>query len=329
MQAMALSLDDLVVNSVPGEPLKMTIPLKLLADEDLARIKVSLAAESEYTRQGLQQPPALHGLRVVLLANGKHAGRIKLYGEQPWQGNDMSLLLHVQWPGGEMIQRYSIVQADKKSSTPQYIEVAQDESLADIALRLSKHGSRSYLHMMVALFRANPEAFYRDNLNHLKVGARLRVPADEELYQLSDAEVNATLQEHEKRLKAERQQDVTEQRNRELVQELEQVTRNSAELEQRNRQLKERLAKLEQQVSEMSRQVLEYAARPESKPTAIKPPESAPPEAVEVEGVPDSVPGKRDDEGLSAWHMLLLLLLALLSVMWLRHYALRRRGEEQ
>ncbi len=317
MQAAALTLGDLVVNSVPGEPLKATIPLSLLPDEALARIRVGLAAAEEYERQQLHQPAALKGLRAVLLARGENAGRIQLYGESPWQGEEVILLLQMTWPEGELLQRYRIAPADETAATPLYVEVAPDESLADIAIRLSRQSNRSYMHMMVALYRANPNAFYRDNLNHLKGGARLRVPSDEELYQLSDAEVNATLREHEQRFKAERQQSAeTETRNRTLQDELEKVTQKSVDLEQRNRELKARLARLEEQVNSMSQQILDYAAQPES--TAAQTPAEA-----------DAVEESPAAEGLSAWQMMLLLLAALASVVILRRFAPRRgRGAQ-
>lgn len=319
MRAAALSLGDLVVQSVPGEPLKATIPLTLLPEEALARIKVSVAPVEEYQRQQLERPASLEGVRASLLARGENAGRIQLYGEQPWQGEEAILLLQLNWPGGELSQRYRIAPADETAATPLYVEVAQNESLADIAIRLSKHSNRSYMHMMVALYRANPDAFYRDNLNTLKAGARLRVPSDEELYQLSDAEVNATLRDHEQRFKAEKQQStVAEERNRELESELQRVTQKSADLEQRNRELKERLARLEQQVNSMSEQVLAYAAQPES--PAVETPPVAPPPVTRVEE--KSVA----DDGLSAWQMLLLLLVVLAGVVLLRRFAPRRGG---
>lgn len=314
MQAAALSLGDLVVQSVPGEPLKAVIPLTLLPDEALARIKVSVAPAEEYQRQQLERPASLEGMRASLLAKGENTGRIQLYGEQPWQGDEAILLLQLSWPGGEMSQRYRIAPADETAATPLYVEVAQDESLADIAIRLSKHSNRSYLHMMVALFRANPDAFYRENLNHLKGGARLRVPSDEELYQLSDVEVNSTLRDHEQRFKAEKQQSaLAEERDQELKSELQRVTQKSADLEQRNRELKERLAKLEQQVNSMTDQVLAYAAQPEN------PPPSALPE-------PATEEKSAAEDGLSAWQMLLLLLLVLGGVVLLRRFAPRRGG---
>lgn len=314
MQAMALTLGDLVVHSVPGEPLKAIIPITLLPDEAFARIKVGLAPAEEYQRQKLERPASLEGVRAVLLAKGENAGRIQLYGEQPWQGEEAILLLQLEWPGGELNQRYRIVPVDEKAATPLYVEVAQDESLADIAIRLSKHSNRSYFYMMVALFRANPDAFYRGNLNYLKAGARLRVPSDEELYQLSEAEVTTTLREHEQRMKGERQQSAeVEQHNRELKEELARVKERSAGLEQNNKALKKRLARLEEQVNQMSQQVLEYAAQPGNKEVVAP---------VEVESAEKSP----TDEGLSAWQMLLLLLLALVSVVVLRHFAPRRNG---
>ncbi|MCU0975253.1 MAG: hypothetical protein MUC71_02945 [Steroidobacteraceae bacterium] len=66
-------------------------------------------------------------------------------------------------------------------------EVRSGDTLSGIAARLGDGGQASTNRMMIALFRANPEAF-AGNINVLKAGATLRVPGPEELQSVSAAE---------------------------------------------------------------------------------------------------------------------------------------------
>jgi FimV-like protein len=55
------------------------------------------------------------------------------------------------------------------------------DTLWDLAARYSKAKMISHQHMMLALFRANPEAFSDADRNRLKTGVILRIPAREEI----------------------------------------------------------------------------------------------------------------------------------------------------
>ncbi|MCW8827927.1 MAG: hypothetical protein OQK94_02600 [Gammaproteobacteria bacterium] len=307
----ALTLGDLVLRSAPGEPLQANIAVRLEPEESLGVLRVDVASPERYALQQLERPGLLQGLQIALLAKGEGHGQIQLFGEQPWRGEEAIVLLHIRWPQGEMERRFRIASqsSGETDSTPLYVEVAENESLDSIAVRLSKESNRSYMHMMVALYRANPSAFYRDNINNLKSGVRLRVPSEEELYQLSDAEVFSTVREHEARRTATRravQREQSEQRV--LEQQLRQLAQENSEIEQRNRQLKERLARLEQQMSSMSRKVLDYQApdQPKSAPT-----QSVPPSIVEGAKA-------RGGEGLSVGWLLLLMavVVAVVAAIW-------------
>jgi pilus assembly protein FimV len=72
----------------------------------------------------------------------------------------------------------------------QYGPVAPGQTLFNIANNLRPDGT-SVNQMMVALLRANPEAFSGDNVNQLKRGSVLRVPRQDEVSQLSEAEASA------------------------------------------------------------------------------------------------------------------------------------------
>lgn len=69
-----------------------------------------------------------------------------------------------------------------------YGPVAPTEALWSIANRLRPEGAVTVQQMMMALLRANPDAFFHDNVNWLKRGRTLRLPAAGELRALSARE---------------------------------------------------------------------------------------------------------------------------------------------
>ena len=70
----------------------------------------------------------------------------------------------------------------------QYGPVAPTEALWSIANRLRPEGAVTVQQMMMALLRANPDAFFHDNVNWLKRGHTLRLPAASDLRALSARE---------------------------------------------------------------------------------------------------------------------------------------------
>ena len=70
-------------------------------------------------------------------------------------------------------------------SPSQYGPVSPGQNLWHIANSVRPDASVSVNQMMVALLRANPEAFDQDNINRLKQGSVLRVPGQEEATRLS------------------------------------------------------------------------------------------------------------------------------------------------
>lgn len=71
--------------------------------------------------------------------------------------------------------------------------VARGETLAHIAGGV--HGEASLNRMMIALQRANPDAFIDQNINLLKSGSVLRIPANDEVQTLTADEANLLVQQ--------------------------------------------------------------------------------------------------------------------------------------
>lgn len=81
------------------------------------------------------------------------------------------------------------------NSEGQLATVQRGQSLSQIARELSRESGASLNQTMVALMRANPEAFIRGNINLLKQGAVLRTPAQEELARVDAAEARAIVRD--------------------------------------------------------------------------------------------------------------------------------------
>lgn len=67
------------------------------------------------------------------------------------------------------------------ASAGQYGPVAQGETLSEIARATRDDESTNLDKVMLAMLKANPNAFYKDNINALKRGAILRIPSADEI----------------------------------------------------------------------------------------------------------------------------------------------------
>ena len=95
--------------------------------------------------------------------------------------------------------------ATATAARSEYGPVQRNQTLGAIAAELAAGSGRSVNQVMLALLRANPEAFIGGNLNLIRQGAVLRVPPSEEWSQASLAEANALVREHVARWRGMRQ----------------------------------------------------------------------------------------------------------------------------
>ena len=86
--------------------------------------------------------------------------------------------------------------APSATAAGEYGPVQAGQTLGTIAAELSAGNGQNLNQMMLALLRANPEAFIGGNLNLIRQGAVLRVPPSEEWSAASVAEANAVVREH-------------------------------------------------------------------------------------------------------------------------------------
>jgi len=77
-----------------------------------------------------------------------------------------------------------------------YGPTARNETLWKIAERLSGEAGVSPTQMMMALYKANPHAFYKTNVNALLAGKTLRVPSKEVILRMSRSQAESAFQHH-------------------------------------------------------------------------------------------------------------------------------------
>ena len=81
------------------------------------------------------------------------------------------------------------------AATSAEVEVQRGQTLSQIARDLGQGQGYNLDQTMLALLRANPDAFINNNINRLKQGAVLRVPQSAELAQLGEAEAAALVRD--------------------------------------------------------------------------------------------------------------------------------------
>jgi pilus assembly protein FimV len=267
LHADEIEYGELVVHSSPGQNLRASIPISLPAGLPLSALRFSLADAAHYQQQGLVRPELFDTLQIALLARGEQRARIQLFAERPWQGEALSLLLQIA-QHGQFSQRLFVVQPIQASAQPEYIRVGQDETLDSVALRLGERHSRSYLHMMYALYQANPQAFFRDNMNNLRSGVQLRIPSTEELYRFDDAEAFGAIRAHQARKQSAESKSspplstpgtalVIDNDARGMRADLQQLSEDEARFAEQNRALREQLLAMESRVQRLGNALLD------------------------------------------------------------------------
>ncbi|WP_178372240.1 type IV pilus assembly protein FimV [Pollutimonas bauzanensis] len=209
--------------SALGQPLRIDVPVTQLSADDLRSISVSAAPASAWLQAGLIPPVDLASLQTRL-ADGFAPGSkiIQVRSDQPFDKPVADLLLDVRTASGQ--QRYQVSLLTHASqdairsagASPQgaaagasaaamgnpasgghasaaAIRVKRGDNMFRIARRHAVPGVTIY-QMMIALQRANPQAFIEDNVNLVKAGATLSMPDMAGLTAISDREARRIFQ---------------------------------------------------------------------------------------------------------------------------------------
>ena len=222
----AVSLGPVSVSSGIGQPLQASIAITQFTVADLRQLQVRLADAASFQQAGFAVHPALNGMQVSLAFRGNGEPVIALVGQVPVADNFLDLIVEVQWPSGRLAMNYTLlvapVQVLPESATrvmPSRVEpldppalvapavaAAQGPAPSDaptLTVRAGDSASKlvlaqrpvgvSLAQMLLAMVRANPEAFIESNVNLLREGAQIRMPSAQEAAQIPAEEARQTV----------------------------------------------------------------------------------------------------------------------------------------
>ncbi len=210
-----------------GEPLLILVPVSGLTDADLQALSARPAPAADWAQAGLTPPVPLDSLSVSVGADVRPDGRrvLRVGSGQAFSGNLADLLLDVRTATGEQRYQVSLVApgpARNAASSADARPAGQGGAAADAVGAAAPHASTrrvpagaiavrpgdtmfaisrrhavdgvSVYQLMMALQRANPQAFIHDNVNLVRAGASLAVPDINDMLSISDAEARRQFQ---------------------------------------------------------------------------------------------------------------------------------------
>ncbi len=204
-----LGLGDIHLHSALNEKLNAEIDLLSVEEGDMESIEVELASYDAFQRVGIERVGTLALLDFVVEKGPDGKPYVRVTSKQAIREPFLDFLIAVDWRYGKLLREYTLlldppeiakgrapattaptasepaITAEPAKAQPAsiggddgarvYGPVKVDDTLWSIAKRLRKDSGVSIKQMMIALFRANPEAFLDNNINKLRKGAVLRL----------------------------------------------------------------------------------------------------------------------------------------------------------
>ena len=209
--AQAVSLGHARVVSAPGAPLQVVVPLTDLTPEEAANLQVSLASDAAWQQAGLQPPTPLADMRAALETGANGSRQVRVSSSQPPGSDAIDVLLDVQSSAGQRQLQVTVLvpasditagirQASAGATRPTggasagQVKVLPGQTLWGIASSHAVANATIYQEL-VALWRANPQAFIQNNMNLVRSGSTLSLPDAATVQSIDPAEARRIFEE--------------------------------------------------------------------------------------------------------------------------------------
>lgn len=185
----AISLGSPKLLSKLGEPLKAEFPIRVSADEQsvLSTLNVAIANNAAYDRMGISQKILALNPQAMIYRNQQEQLMVLVETVEPVPLVDdlfLDLLITLNWSAGSITKTYTLLIGDA-----QKILIRSGQTLSEIAAQLAPRFQGATLDQtMMALFKANPDAFASGSINRLQAGVELNQPSQALLRSISPAE---------------------------------------------------------------------------------------------------------------------------------------------
>jgi pilus assembly protein FimV len=192
--AHALRLAHSRVVSAPNAPLEVLVGIADLTPDEQRSLMATLADPAAWERAGVTPPVPLSSLTLRLEGAGSPARRnLRITSPEAAKGPAVDLLLDIGTSAGQRQVQLSVMQTaggfpglnsqavvgsgtrSARGASAGAVSVRSGDTLYGIAQSRAVPDATIY-QMLVALWRANPQAFIQNNMNLVKAGVTLTVP---------------------------------------------------------------------------------------------------------------------------------------------------------
>ncbi|MGK5064428.1 FimV/HubP family polar landmark protein [Janthinobacterium sp. LB3P112] len=221
----AAELGKITVLSAAGQPLRAEVELSAVKPGEAPSLLAKLAPPDAYRQANVEFNPALNALTFAVESrDGKSF--IRISSAQPVAEPMVDLLLELSSKSGRQVREYAFVldtpearqtrgaqvtapaepgragrnveptaaQESRKKPAGEY-KVKAGDTLSRIASELKPSGVSLDM-MLVALYRANPDAFKGENMNRMQAGRILAVPGADTVRATAAAEAKGIVTAH-------------------------------------------------------------------------------------------------------------------------------------
>ncbi len=224
--AWALGLGDIELKSALNQPLDAEVALLSATNAELDELRVVIGSSESFARAGIDRPLFLTKLNFDVTHNAQGEPVIHISSRDFVQEPFLDFILEVSWSKGRLVREYTVlvdppvtmpapppvssapaVAARQSAPVPQprrfthtgtfptvplrpgeYGPTRRNDTLWKVAQQVRPDTGVSMEQTMLGLLRANPQAFIGNNINNLKAGYVLRVPARDDLLSISRAD---------------------------------------------------------------------------------------------------------------------------------------------
>ena len=187
--AHALTLGSPIILSKPKEPLRAEIPVRIGVEDqaDSESLQINPIERTDYERLGISPRILEYKPTITLKRVNPKQFVLVVTTTNPIEAEKdpfIDVILGLRWTNGSMAKTYSLMVGDVNR-----VIVLSGQSLSEIASQISPQlGNIDIDQAMLALYKANPDAFIGGSIHRLKVGVELNKPSVNVLGSITPAE---------------------------------------------------------------------------------------------------------------------------------------------
>lgn len=221
--AYPLGIGDIELHSALNQNLKAEISLVVSQDENISDIRVNLASPAKFEEAGIPHTIFLSKIQFEPIVKPDGSVVIQLSSKEALREPFLDFLVEVSWAKGNLYREFTVLvdppatyqqetvlvasnseyagqTADTGIPSPsvadqsiknrfqtpgEYGPTVKNDTLWEIAEKNITDPGISVEQMVMAIYKANPHAFYQDNVNALMAGEKLQIPDNSTILKLS------------------------------------------------------------------------------------------------------------------------------------------------